>query len=176
GHDKGESSPMSQRAKPPFRADHVGSLLRTAPLKEARARREKNEISADELKAIEDREIAAIIKKREDIGLQAVTATGTSRTLCSTRLTGTAIPWKTTTIGPADSSRCASSLRTKRWCSASLPRNRGGLNPRTISSAASTRPQNTWHWSKYVYRRNAASLPRRRAIFSPKKSNGPNSG
>ena len=78
---------MSQRAKPPFRADHVGSLLRTAPLKEARARREKNEISADELKAIEDREIAAIIKKREDIGLQAVTATGPSRTLCSTRLT-----------------------------------------------------------------------------------------
>jgi len=64
---------MSQRAKPPFRADHVGSLLRTAPLKEARARREKNEISADELKAIEDREIAAIIKKQEDIGLQAVT-------------------------------------------------------------------------------------------------------
>src|SRR5262249_17459642 len=62
------------------------------------------------------------------------------------------------TIVPADSSRCASSLRTKRWCSASLPRNRGGLNPRTISSAASTRPQNTWHWSKYVYRRNAASL------------------
>src|SRR5262245_43873670 len=64
---------MSQRAKPPFRADHVGSLLRTAPLKEARARREKNEISADELKAIEDREIAAIIKKQEDIGLQAIT-------------------------------------------------------------------------------------------------------
>src|SRR5262249_38834464 len=63
----------SQRAKPPFRADHVGSLLRTAPLKEARARREKNEISADELKAIDDREIAAIIKKQEDIGLQAVT-------------------------------------------------------------------------------------------------------
>jgi len=51
---------MSQRAKPPFRADHVGSLLRTAPLKEARARREKNEISADELKAIEDREIAVL--------------------------------------------------------------------------------------------------------------------
>src|SRR5499426_2493515 len=64
---------MSLRKSPPFRADHVGSLLRTAPLKEARARREKNEISADELKAIEDREIAAIIKKQEDIGLQAVT-------------------------------------------------------------------------------------------------------
>jgi 5-methyltetrahydropteroyltriglutamate--homocysteine methyltransferase len=61
------------RATPPFRADHVGSLLRTTPLKEARARREKDEISADELKAVEDREIAAIIKRQEDIGLQAVT-------------------------------------------------------------------------------------------------------
>ena len=47
--------------------------MRTAPLKDARAKREKNEISADELKAVEDREIAAIIKKQEDIGLQAVT-------------------------------------------------------------------------------------------------------
>ena len=62
-----------QRSKPPFRADHVGSLLRTAPLKEARAKREKGEISQHELKAIEDREISAIIKKQEDIGLRAVT-------------------------------------------------------------------------------------------------------
>jgi 5-methyltetrahydropteroyltriglutamate--homocysteine methyltransferase len=64
---------MAQRTTPPFRADHVGSLLRTKPLKEARARRERNEISADELRAIEDREIAAIISKQEDIGLGAVT-------------------------------------------------------------------------------------------------------
>jgi 5-methyltetrahydropteroyltriglutamate--homocysteine methyltransferase len=62
-----------QRPKPPFRADHVGSLLRTAPLKQARAKREKGEISQHELKAIEDREISAIIKKQEDIGLRAVT-------------------------------------------------------------------------------------------------------
>ncbi len=34
------------RSKPPFRADVVGSLLRTAPLKEARAKREKGEITA----------------------------------------------------------------------------------------------------------------------------------
>ena len=47
--------------------------MRTAPLKEARARREKGDISADDLKAIEDREIDAIIKKQEDIGLRAVT-------------------------------------------------------------------------------------------------------
>ena len=64
---------MGRRTKPPFRADHVGSLLRTAPLKEARAKRERGEISADALKAVEDREIAGIIKKQEEIGLQAVT-------------------------------------------------------------------------------------------------------
>jgi 5-methyltetrahydropteroyltriglutamate--homocysteine methyltransferase len=64
---------MAIRTKPPFRADHVGSLLRTAPLKDARVQREKDKISADALKAVEDREIAAIIKKQEEIGLQAVT-------------------------------------------------------------------------------------------------------
>jgi 5-methyltetrahydropteroyltriglutamate--homocysteine methyltransferase len=64
---------MPPRTAPPFRADHVGSLLRTRPLKEARARREKSEISVAELKAIEDREIAAAIRKQEEIGLLAVT-------------------------------------------------------------------------------------------------------
>ncbi|MGA7039763.1 MAG: 5-methyltetrahydropteroyltriglutamate--homocysteine S-methyltransferase, partial [Pseudolabrys sp.] len=59
---------MPPRTAPPFRADHVGSLLRTRPLKEARARREKEEISAAELKAVEDREIAAVIRKQEEIG------------------------------------------------------------------------------------------------------------
>jgi 5-methyltetrahydropteroyltriglutamate--homocysteine methyltransferase len=64
---------MPLRNSPPFRADHVGSLLRTAPLKEVRAKHEKGEISADALKAVEDREIAAIIRKQEDVGLRAVT-------------------------------------------------------------------------------------------------------
>ncbi len=64
---------MSLRTQPPFRADHVGSLLRTVPLKEARTKREKGEISADGLSAIEDREITAVIKKQEDIGLRIVT-------------------------------------------------------------------------------------------------------
>jgi methionine synthase II (cobalamin-independent) len=62
-----------QRTKPPFRADHVGSLLRSAALKEARGKREKNEITAEALKAVEDREIAAIIKKQEDVGLKSIT-------------------------------------------------------------------------------------------------------
>src|SRR5215831_2429672 len=62
-----------QRNKPPFRADHVGSILRTAPVKEARAKREKGEIAAAQLKEIEDREIEKIIKKQEEIGLQLAT-------------------------------------------------------------------------------------------------------
>jgi len=66
------NNPM-QRSAPPFRADHVGSLLRTAPLKQARAQRERGEITAEQLKAVEDREIAAVIRRQEDIGLKAVT-------------------------------------------------------------------------------------------------------
>src|SRR5437763_8130930 len=62
-----------KRTKPPFRADHVGSLLRPAVLKEARAKRAKGEIGAAELKAVEDREIERVIKKQEEVGLQAVT-------------------------------------------------------------------------------------------------------
>src|SRR5262245_33101423 len=64
---------MTQRTKPPFRADHVGSLLRTSPVKQARAKLEKGEISADELQAVEDREISAVIRRQEDIGLEAAT-------------------------------------------------------------------------------------------------------
>ncbi|HET7191202.1 MAG TPA: 5-methyltetrahydropteroyltriglutamate--homocysteine S-methyltransferase [Pseudolabrys sp.] len=62
-----------QRTTAPFRADHVGSLLRTGPLKEARMRRAKGEISAHALKTVEDREIAEVIRRQEDIGLKAVT-------------------------------------------------------------------------------------------------------
>jgi len=64
---------MTQRTTPPFRADHVGSLLRTAPLKDSRAKRERGEISAGALKEIEDREIERVIKKQEDVGLQSIT-------------------------------------------------------------------------------------------------------
>ena len=62
-----------QRVKPPFRADHVGSLLRTAPLKEAREKRARGKISADELTAIEDREIEGVIRKQEMVGLKSAT-------------------------------------------------------------------------------------------------------
>ena len=62
-----------KRTTPPFRADHVGSLLRPQALKDARAKRHKGEISAADLWAIEDREIERVIKKQEDIGLQLAT-------------------------------------------------------------------------------------------------------
>ena len=58
---------------PPFRADHVGSLLRSKPLQDARAKREKGAISGDQLKEVEDREIEKIIKKQEEIGLRLAT-------------------------------------------------------------------------------------------------------
>jgi 5-methyltetrahydropteroyltriglutamate--homocysteine methyltransferase len=61
------------KSKPPFRADVVGSLLRTAPLKEARAKREKGEIDAARLAEVEDREIEKIVKKQEEVGLKLAT-------------------------------------------------------------------------------------------------------
>jgi 5-methyltetrahydropteroyltriglutamate--homocysteine methyltransferase len=62
-----------KRTKPPFRADHVGSFLRPAALKEARAKREKGAITPAELKAVEDREIEKIIAKQQEIGLGLAT-------------------------------------------------------------------------------------------------------
>jgi 5-methyltetrahydropteroyltriglutamate--homocysteine methyltransferase len=62
-----------QRTTPPFRADHVGSLLRPAALKEARLKRERNEISAEALAAVEDREIKRVIRKQEELGLKLAT-------------------------------------------------------------------------------------------------------
>ncbi len=62
-----------KRTKPPFRADHVGSLLRPATLKDARARRERGEIDVAALRAIEDREIEKVIRRQEEIGLYGIT-------------------------------------------------------------------------------------------------------
>jgi len=64
---------MSQRTSPPFRADHVGSLLRPAALKDARARHAKGEIDDAALKAVEDREIERVVRKQEEVGLKLAT-------------------------------------------------------------------------------------------------------
>ena len=64
---------MSQRTTPPFRADQVGSILRTKAIHDARAKHEKGEMTDAQLKAIEDAEIVKVIKKQEDVGLEAIT-------------------------------------------------------------------------------------------------------
>jgi 5-methyltetrahydropteroyltriglutamate--homocysteine methyltransferase len=58
---------------PPFRADHVGSLLRPPPVKAARAKIEDGSGSAADLKRAEDAAIDVAIRKQEAVGIQAVT-------------------------------------------------------------------------------------------------------
>ena len=64
---------MTQRTKPPFRADHVGSLLRPPAIKEARAQFAAGKIDRAALREVEDREIERVIQKQEEVGLQSVT-------------------------------------------------------------------------------------------------------
>ena len=64
---------MTARSKPPFRAEHVGSLLRPAVLKQARLDRAAGKIDAAELRAVEDDAIRKLVQQQEEIGLQVVT-------------------------------------------------------------------------------------------------------
>jgi 5-methyltetrahydropteroyltriglutamate--homocysteine methyltransferase len=64
---------MAPRTKPPFRADHVGSLLRPRAVLDAREDLRQGRINAGELREIEDDAIRAVVKMQEDIGLQAAT-------------------------------------------------------------------------------------------------------
>jgi 5-methyltetrahydropteroyltriglutamate--homocysteine methyltransferase len=64
---------MTWRDTPPFRADHVGSLLRPPALLEARNRHAAGEIDADALREVEDRSILDVIALQRDAGLQTAT-------------------------------------------------------------------------------------------------------
>jgi len=64
---------MSARTTPPFRADHVGSFLRPKYLLDARAQAAAGEITALQLRAVEDKAIAEIVQFQEDVGLKSVT-------------------------------------------------------------------------------------------------------
>ncbi|HVA11909.1 MAG TPA: 5-methyltetrahydropteroyltriglutamate--homocysteine S-methyltransferase [Stellaceae bacterium] len=64
---------MAPRSVPPFRADHVGSLLRPQELHEARDQKKRNEISADALRQVEDKAIRDVVKLQENVGLQVAT-------------------------------------------------------------------------------------------------------
>ena len=64
---------MSERTSPPFRADHVGSLLRPPEVKAARERFQSGAISAAELRAVEDEAIRAAVAMQELVGLKLAT-------------------------------------------------------------------------------------------------------
>jgi 5-methyltetrahydropteroyltriglutamate--homocysteine methyltransferase len=64
---------MAQRTKPPFRADHVGSLIRPQELRAARQAHLEGKLPALELRALEDRLIREAVAMQERVGLQAVT-------------------------------------------------------------------------------------------------------
>jgi 5-methyltetrahydropteroyltriglutamate--homocysteine methyltransferase len=64
---------LGRRTKPPFRADHVGSLLRPPQLHQARDDHANGRIDAEVLRRAEDAAIRDIVRRQEDVGLQAAT-------------------------------------------------------------------------------------------------------
>jgi 5-methyltetrahydropteroyltriglutamate--homocysteine methyltransferase len=64
---------VAQRTSPPYRADHVGSLLRPQRLMQARDDHAAGRIGADELRAIEDESIRDVVRMQEEVGLQSAT-------------------------------------------------------------------------------------------------------
>src|SRR4051794_5012469 len=67
------TAPMAQRTKPPFRADHVGSLLRPRKLLKARDDFAAGQIDGGELRSIEDDAIRDAVRMQEEVGLQSAT-------------------------------------------------------------------------------------------------------
>jgi 5-methyltetrahydropteroyltriglutamate--homocysteine methyltransferase len=72
---------VAYQKKAPFRANHVGSLLRPPELRQAREKHEKGEISAAALREVEDHCIRDAVKMQEDIGMQGITDGEFRRTL-----------------------------------------------------------------------------------------------
>jgi 5-methyltetrahydropteroyltriglutamate--homocysteine methyltransferase len=64
---------MAKRTTPPFRADHVGSLLRPPEVLQARDNAAAGRITAEERRVIEDRAIADVVRMQEEVGLQSAT-------------------------------------------------------------------------------------------------------
>ena len=125
-----------KRTKPPFRADHVGSFLRPAALKEARAKHEQGQLSADALKAVEDREIEKVIKKQEEIGPELATDGEFRRSWWHFDFFGMLDGVDSTSSITASSSRAC---RPSRGASAS-PARSGSPITRCSSTSSSSRP------------------------------------
>jgi hypothetical protein len=63
---------MSFKLNPPFRAEHLGSLLRPEELLKARMAFEKKELSPEELKTVEDKAIEEVVKLQKEVGLKGI--------------------------------------------------------------------------------------------------------
>jgi 5-methyltetrahydropteroyltriglutamate--homocysteine methyltransferase len=70
---KQQEDAVAERSRPPFRADHVGSLIRPQKLIEARERRGKGEIPADALREVQQESIREVVRMQEDLGLKSIT-------------------------------------------------------------------------------------------------------
>ena len=68
-----KSIPGGRRTQPPFRADHVGSLLRPPQLLRAREEFDQGKIDAEQLRSVEDDAIRHVVKMQRDVGLQSAT-------------------------------------------------------------------------------------------------------
>jgi 5-methyltetrahydropteroyltriglutamate--homocysteine methyltransferase len=68
-----KSAAGGRRTKPPFRADHVGSLLRPRGLLQAREEFAAGRLAAEDLRALEDDAIRDVVKMQRDVGLQSAT-------------------------------------------------------------------------------------------------------
>src|SRR5581483_7917182 len=64
---------LPMRTTPPFRADHVGSLLRPPELLRAREEFAAGQLTAEQLRAVEDRAITEVVAMQRDVGLQDAT-------------------------------------------------------------------------------------------------------
>jgi 5-methyltetrahydropteroyltriglutamate--homocysteine methyltransferase len=64
---------MSDVSGPPFRADHVGSLLRPPELLRARAEHQAGRLAGEELRRVEDDAIGDVVRMQQEVGLQGVT-------------------------------------------------------------------------------------------------------
>ena len=64
---------MPERTKPPFRADQVGSLIRPSSLVAARQAAGRGEITAAELRRLQEEAIRGVVRMQEDVGLKPIT-------------------------------------------------------------------------------------------------------
>ena len=64
---------MSLHLHPPYRAEHLGSLKRPVSLLEKRDAFDKKQVSAEELKEVEDEAIKAIVQMQREVGIKSIT-------------------------------------------------------------------------------------------------------